>query len=571
MRYRITWGEGLNSDIPPYELPDGFFNAGKNVRIVNGVAERLRGTSTYITFTTVPTWLGVLQSSNAGSYGSWIVGASTRVYAATLAEENEITPYTSGATISSATADGTTVTITTSTNHGRTTGDTISAWGFTPSTYNTDSATITVTDATTFTYTVASAPATSPATTVGLYSYNGTRSALASGTRWTGGEMGGVLFMQARTSENVGETLYYWAGNTSNAIRKVVGSYPARVSRPFGNYIVQLAPTMGGTVYPYRIMWSTSTEPGAVPTSFDSTGTNDAGYVDRTEGGECIDCLPLGEVNIIYKQSGRFTMEPIPGSNEVFRFTRLPGTEGLLNPGGVVDTQVGHVFLSSNYQVLLHTGGVCTNLSVGRVNDLITNTTSTNYFVTKNPAMNEVWIYIVKDGATYPTRALIWNWKEDKWGVREYGAIEVPAAETIFLKSNRKEFLCAVNSSGLLALEDQGGLTLFGSAYDTQMERTGIVADSPDVVKNLSRSRWNFDLLSGIAVTIEHGSAMTADATPTYATSATYTVGTTDYVNARATGGKYLAIRATWAAQNGNGGLGGVRSTDLDFTGGGSR
>jgi hypothetical protein len=559
MRQRMTWGGGLNADQPPFELADGFFHAGSNVRIEDGIVRRIPGTgSTYLTFSHAPVWLGALRNSTP-STGFYLLAASTtKMFATDYSTSTEITRYTEGVTISSMTAAGTTVTVNTSSAHGRSNGDTISVWGCTPTAYNVNGKTITVVDADTFTYVADSDPSTS-ATTVGLYSYNGATSDFTNtGVPLTGCEMGGIYFYNQPASG-----LYYWSGDTSIRLRKVRGSYRSRVSRSFGNYIFQLYPSIGSSVYPYRIIWSSSTEPGSVPSSFDSSETNDAGYVDRTEGGELVDACALNDLFIIYKQAGRFSAQYV-GGNDVFRFTRLPGTEGLLSQNCVVDTPVGHVFLSSNYQVLVHQGGECRNISQGRVNSLITQSTSRRYFVMKHAAANEVWIFIV-NGSTYPTRALIWNWKEDKWGVREYGSTQIPFADNSFWESSRKENLTVINSSGALALEDQDTTTIFGSSFNSSVERSGLDLDDPDRVKNLQRSRWNFDAAAGTTATIEHGSAMTADATPTYASGVTYTVGTTDYVNSRATGGKYLAIKATWTA------AGGIRSTDLDFTPGGTR
>lgn len=566
-RLRITWSNGLNSDVPAYELPDGFFNSGKNVRILNGIATGIPGTgAAHDTYTHSPYWLGLFNNTTSAQ-GFWLLSAGdSKVYASIIGTTYEITRYADGPAITSMTAVGDVVTITTATNHGLSNLDFISVWGCSPSTYNTNSAPVSVTSPTEFTYTADTAPAISPATVVGLYAENVTSNFTTSGLYnrqvWTGANMGGVFYINHDE-----EGLYYWAGDTSLRLRKTPGAYVARATRSFKNYVIQLAPTMDGTAYPYRILWSTSAEPGTIPTSFDASDTNDAGFVDRTEGGECVDCLPLGDVNIIYKEEGRFAMELLPGSDSVFRFTQLPGTEGLLHANCVVDTPVGHVFLSSNYQVLLHTGGACTNLSQGRVNNLINRSGRQTYFLAKNSAKNEVWIFIANVTDDYPDRALVWNWKDDKWGIREYGTQNVPfAIETFWAQPGvATHYLMAVNTSGSLVREDLEGSSVFGTSFEVQIARTGIDCGDPDLIKNLQRSRWNYDMADASTATIEHGSAMTADKTPTYATGATYTVGTTNYVNARATGGRYLAVRATWTAD------GGVRSTDIEYTEGGRR
>lgn len=76
---------------------------------------------------------------------------------------------TPGPEVLSATFSTTTATITTATDHGLSTGALITAQGFFPVEYNVKNVAITVLTATTFTYTMATAP-TINATTVGEYS-----------------------------------------------------------------------------------------------------------------------------------------------------------------------------------------------------------------------------------------------------------------------------------------------------------------------------------------------------------------------------------------------------------------
>jgi len=76
-----------------------------------------------------------------------------------------------GAVISSITHVGNVATVTTATPHGRITGDTITVTGAAPADYNVTAKPITVLTATTFTYTMATVPATN-ATVVGAYTYS---------------------------------------------------------------------------------------------------------------------------------------------------------------------------------------------------------------------------------------------------------------------------------------------------------------------------------------------------------------------------------------------------------------
>lgn len=80
-----------------------------------------------------------------------------------------ITKGRPGVTIASISFASTTATVTTSTNHGLTTGNLVTVQGALPDDYNVTSVAITVTGQTTFTYTMSTTPTTN-ATAVGNYS-----------------------------------------------------------------------------------------------------------------------------------------------------------------------------------------------------------------------------------------------------------------------------------------------------------------------------------------------------------------------------------------------------------------
>lgn len=99
-----------------------------------------------------------------------------------------------GQTISSITRSTTTATLTTATAHGLSTGNFVIVSGASPSTYNGEYS-ITVTSATTFTYTMATTPASS-ATTVGTYVY-GLWGTIGGGA--TGGSNNDIFYENSQT------------------------------------------------------------------------------------------------------------------------------------------------------------------------------------------------------------------------------------------------------------------------------------------------------------------------------------------------------------------------------------
>jgi hypothetical protein len=575
---KITFGKGL-TDAMGAEVADGFVTSCSNARFRGGFAEAVGGISSVVATFTGPGSTSSLAQlytstntyvtcSTSSALGVYTVGGSSVPTA--------ITRKTEGKVISSATAAGTTVTITTSTAHGLFTADVISAWGFTPSTYNVESAAVTRISATIFTYVVPVAPAVTPATAFGLYSVDATTSHVAVDP---GGELNGILILNSTTAG-----CYYWGGNTAIPLRKVVGSFAARASIPFGNFIVQLAPTVSSVEYPFRIAWSNAAEPGAVPNNgFTPAVTNQAGSVEHPEIGEMVWAAPLGDDLIIYGTKGRLLMRYV-GGNNVFKFNKLPGDEGLYAARMVVDTPVGHVFVDRDRHVRVHSGGASRDISMGRVQNLLGTTGSFSAsdtviigWVVSHARQSEVWIAYYIPSSTpaggSASSALIWNWEEDTWGSaglsNKNAAISVRSDTT----SNLKLYAAGGSASSVMVTLDDNSV----AAGALVLERTGIDAGNADVYKNLQRSRWYIDAnpIGTDSFTVEHGAASFSDASPTYATGVTYTPGTTDYANARATGGRFLAVRLTLVPVSSYSSMPyyqvRVRSADLDFTLGGKR
>lgn len=569
------WSKGVNKDLLPSELAPGTWSDCKNFRFRNGFAELWRGVQTLGATVASP----VLWSSPfASSTTRFAVYAGTAAYAFDTAQ-TDITRYTDGVTISSITFAGTTATVTTASAHGRATGNNVTVYAAIPTDYNA-TGNITVTSATTFTYTMATTPATN-ATTVGAYSYNVTSAFTASTTaRWTGGAFNGVFL-----ASNKNDGLYYWNGDTTTRFRKMpLATTKADAVRPFREYIVSL-------VRPHKVMWSNATEPGAIPTSFTASATNDAGEVDKAEtAGYMVDCLPLGDANIIYKQDARYAMRHI-GGNDVFSFTRLPGTDGLIAPNCVVDTPVGHVFLTNDLDVMVHQGGASKSIAVGRIKAWISSQMRSfafcqqACFLAANHDRSEVWVAIPAGAtATYCTKAAVWNWESDTWGIFDFASIDdielTHASPGVFEASNypggsaQKQVLF-VTGYDIGASAIQKGLNLeignyFGTGVTGTLERTGIDFDDRDTLKAIQRSRWNINATAGNTASISHGSHNNPGGAATYATAATYTVGTTNYVNARATMGRYGAVKLVTVVGTSPYNFE-VRSSDLDVTGGGKR
>lgn len=574
MQIKLSIDKGLNADALSSELADGYVSDCDNVRFPGVGAQRIGGGSVTTAYTGVPGWLGLLTTPTAShvvGIGSSTSAGSRVAYVHTIGgATSNITRYTEGVAITNMTASGTTVTVT-APSHGLSTGNTVSVWGSVPTTYNVESASITVTGANAFTYTAASAPSTSPATTFGLYSAGTSRQTHTSyGDDATGGDYGGVMIVNLPD-----DGIYYWAGDTSIPMRKMPAgrSEKADVARPFGRFIVRLAVTTSGTKYPFRVSWSNPAEPGSLPDTFTSASDNQAGNIDKPEIGRLVDCLPMGDDLILYGSRGRMVMRYLENNNSVFAFTKLPGEEGVYSRNCIVDTPVGHVFLSSNKHVLLHSGGATKDISDDRVQSIISGAEGINFRLAVHPTRPEVWVMYAPSevlGASDipPNSSLVWNWETNTWGRSSaWGGWSALGVES--------SFYC-IQGNNFTKIDDNKAAHSF-TAY---IEREGITAGDPHVVKNLQRSRpyvktngaWT--PLSDL-ILVEHGSSMHANTDATYASQVVYNVGTNSEAVSRATGGKYLAWKLSIGQTSANANAGyhniTVRTADLEFTLGGRR
>jgi hypothetical protein len=386
--------------------------------------------------------------------------------------------------------------------------------------------------------------------------------------RWTGGVLNGVPFLN-----NGVDSPMYWDGNTANDFVTLSGwTAGDKVSamRPFSYFLVGLGYTpSGGTYKPYRVKWSTDAAPGALPTTWTAANTNKAGEVDITEAGPLVDGLALGDSFIIYGKEGRYSMRFIDG-NAVFDFQLLPGEDGLLAKGCVVDTPKGHVFFTGK-DVMIHQGGAAVSIADGIIrnwlNTSVDSTNASRSFVVSNPQRSEVWVCFPKTGDTSCTRAAAWNWNDGTWTIYSlpnvtYGATglisstvaggawssdsaswdsDVTTWDQDEYSSNEARLLLSTTAP-YIGLANTGS-TDFGTAISAYRERVGIRVSDDSTRYFIRRSEWRFDGVTGSTASIYHGHADTVDTDPTYETAQTYTHGTTKWVNRMNKRALYHAVK----------------------------
>lgn len=569
--FPIKVDKGVNKDLLPSELSDGWVSDVLNFRFRNGFAEKFEGVISKDTGATISATSGAFLfpfTSQMAVYGN-----TTKAYCLNDAgTHTEITRYRKSETISTLNRLGAnSAEVTTASNHGLSTADTVTVYGATESGYNVANVAITVTAVNKFTYVTTSTIA-SNATVVGAYvvvTSAATSDFTSLPTYATGGALNGIFFLYGPS-----DGLYYWSGSAATKLRQVPFSVPTGGAsvRPFKNYLVILS---GQVAY-----WTNAAEPGAIPTTLTSSDTNDAGQTPALAEtpGSLVDGMPLGDVNIVYKTDSYYAMQYV-GGNDVFSFTRLPGNDGLYRPWCVVNTPRGHVFLTQNLDIKIHQGSGASSIAEGVIRKYFASTFDiTNkperVFLTVNPEKSEVWILYATSSSTRGCdRALVWNWDANDgagaWGIFDLTAITT--ADGVSFAASGQWPASLTSRNRLMVMNTAMDVLMVDSAATTSvtatLERTGMDFGDRDTMKTVQRSRWNVDGTAGNTMSVYHGSSKTADGSVTWTSPATYTVGTTDYADARATSGRFGAVKmsTTTAAPL----L--LRSGDLDVTGGGKR
>lgn len=387
--------------------------------------------------------------------------------------------------------------------------------------------------------------------------------------RWSGGVLSGLLILN-----NGVDVPQYWAGtSTLAAVTNWPAGWTAKSVRTFKNYVVYLAPTKSGTASPHTVGWSAAADPGTLPTTYDTTSTTtDAGDVPLGETPDVlVDCLPFGEVNIIYKEQSMYRMEYI-GGQQVFAFKRIPGNFGMLARGCAAATPKGHVVLANGDVVLVDGVNEPQSLLDGRLKRWLfeTQIDSTVYkrcFVVANPTKSEVLICYPAYGQTSCTRALVWNWKDNTMGRRDLPNVTYAASGMLdYSQGNKWSDYGGVSWSDLtkawnandytpadarlimastlprLYLADTRA-TFDGAMVNGMLERTGLAFDAPNQVKTIRAIYPRFKATSGTVVYIQVGSSMDAEVAPSWSDPVPYTVGQTFKADTFSSGGRLLAVR----------------------------
>lgn len=208
--------------------------------------------------------------------------------------------------------------------------------------------------------------------------------------------------------------------------------------RAYKNYLLCLGMFEGNLEYPQRVRWSDIAYVGALPANWwEDSPENDGGFNDLSDSlSHIIDGRPLRDSFVIYTNRDTFIMDYV-GGGMVFNFRKIFSDSGILAPNCVVEYEGKH-FVISEEDIFVHNGSTRTPVATGRIKDrLMKEISSVNYLATKvfsYPTRKEIWIMYVGPGNTSGSvksdeesyacnRAAIWSWEYDTWSFADLPGI----------------------------------------------------------------------------------------------------------------------------------------------------
>ena len=294
----------------------------------------------------------------------------------------------------------------------------------------------------------------------------------------------------------------------------------------------------------------------------------DAGELDLSEThGGIVDGLPMGDAFVIYKTDAMYSMTYI-GGQYIWQFRRLPGDVGLLARGCVCNIPTGHLVLTLG-DLVMHSGMGPQSILTGRLRRWLFEQIDPNYsdrcVLVSNPALNEAWLCFPEVGQSVCTKALIWNWADNTFSLRDLNGVTCATSgqyeytslaswdsdsgawaddATAWSKSDipltQSRFLLGTSGPKLLGVDV--GSDFDGATFTAKVERAGLSFDDAESVKVCRAIFPRIDGTTGATVYIQAGGAMDVEGVYTWSNPVPYVIGSTYRADLFASG-RFLAYR----------------------------
>lgn len=242
---------------------------------------------------------------------------------------------------------------------------------------------------------------------------------------WTGGVLGNIPVIN-----NGVDKPQMWSPVAAATKLVDLTNWPAthvaQVVKPFKNFLFALNITEGATSFQHRVRISHPAAPGAVPSSWDDTdATKDVFSLDLSDfgAGRLVDCIPMRDINVLYKERSTWGAQFIGGKNK-WRLFPIFEEVGMFEQNcGTSFAENSMHFVMTGDDLLVHNGQTPRWLLPKRLRRwLQANIDTTNYdrsFCVHNISERECWACFPLVGSTWPNIALVWNYDDDTLTLRE--------------------------------------------------------------------------------------------------------------------------------------------------------
>lgn len=245
----------------------------------------------------------------------------------------------------------------------------------------------------------------------------------ASDAAYTGTSLADVIYVNREDRVPVFRT----AGGTNFAdLTNWNSGWRAGSLRSYGDFMIAMNLSEGGTDYPSRVRFSNLVLSGQAPDSWDAADTTkSAGFIDLVDlKTPIIDGFPLGKNFIIYSADQVYLMEFV-GGTFIMNTRKLFSDAGIINQNCAVEVENQHFVFSEN-DIYVHNGGSRQSIVDERVRNYIFNGMDTaayrKFFVQHNPDLNEIYfcyksgddMAVFTDGERC-NRAAVFNYRNSTW------------------------------------------------------------------------------------------------------------------------------------------------------------
>lgn len=529
---------GIITDIPPYNLPEGAWSSGNNVRFLDNGVKKIAGYKAILDNCPFPPYYITPYLASDGTY-YWVAFGATSIAVHNGSNWTDITRqeilYLDGAITAGATSfivdAGTALNNLAASGYlfiGNDTTENQSTNRFELITYSavdvglrTITCTATLYDHADRAYII---PAQDTATINDAYQANETN------YKWSTTNLNGLLIATNGIDPPQKWQLNGGIPNVQHPFVQLINwpskDWSCKSIRSFKTFLVGLNWTRTNPE-PRLVKWSTEASYGAEPFTWSETdATLDAGEYELSDtAGEIVDGVALGDSFLIYKTDSIYVMNYI-GTPYIFSFKLLSPNIGALSRNAIAEYEHGHFFIGNND---------CYHCNGQQVHALLPNKVKREMFESLQGDDYEK-CYVVADhnrtemlacfpttNSSYVNRALIWNWTTNVFSFRDlpssahigYGIAEISEGtfwgqETLLdgaLGSGDTtitvDSTTGFNSSGTIIIEDEQiaytgitSTTFTGCTRGSGGTTATTHADNTTVNKYVTSETW--DIMAGV-------------------------------------------------------------------------